>query len=515
MRPLLLFPDRAFDPDRTPPSNEAALMRDLDLQTVLDAMAGGDAFLSGVARQALLQSLTDPEVIRYRQDACRDCIDNPAIVGELYRIAVEAIDREDRQLRFRPDYSVGLLNRSRAVLEIFMVMLRELVRIADIHAAKFKSRAFNTLFATLRRELNDEFFDEAAGRLERFKPGGSFLLSASLGPGNRGIGYTLRLAEEEKAQSWLERMFARKEDDDAITIADRDEAGARALSDLRDQGVGLLAAALAGWAERILGFFKELRTELAFYLGCLNLLGKLSAKGEATSFPIPLAMGERGSASRGLYDPSMALRLETGMMPNDFPAADARLVVITGANRGGKSAFLRSIGLSQLMMQAGMFVPAASFSAGLRRSVFTHFRREEDAAMNSGKFDEELRRMSDIVDRLGSDSLLLFNESFAATNEREGSEIAGQIVRALLAGGVQIFFVTHLYEFVRSLYDEGNPAFRFLIAERRMDGERTYRMVEGVPAGTSFGRDLYERVFGPGDAPDPSAGAGKTTPDDP
>jgi DNA mismatch repair ATPase MutS len=171
--------------------------------------------------------------------------------------------------------------------------------------------------------------------------------------------------------------------------------------------------------------------------------------------------------------------------------------------------------LSQLMMQAGMFVPAASFSAGLRRSVFTHFRREEDAAMNSGKFDEELRRMSDIVDRLGSDSLLLFNESFAATNEREGSEIAGQIVRALLAGGVQIFFVTHLYEFVRSLYDEGNPAFRFLIAERRMDGERTYRMVEGVPAGTSFGRDLYERVFGPGDAPDPSAGAGKTTPDDP
>jgi hypothetical protein len=40
--------------------------------------------------------------------------------------------------------------------------------------------------------------------------------------------------------------------------------------------------------------------------------------------------------------------------------------------------------------------------------------------LSCGKFDEELARMSDIVDRLTPNSMLLFNEPFAATNEREG-----------------------------------------------------------------------------------------------
>ena len=56
----------------------------------------------------------------------------------------------------------------------------------------------------------------------------------------------------------------------------------------------------------------------------------------------------------------------------------------------------------------------------------------EDSTLESGKLDEELSRMSEIVDHLSPNALILFNESFAATNEREGFEIARQIVRALL-----------------------------------------------------------------------------------
>ena len=113
---------------------------------------------------------------------------------------------------------------------------------------------------------------------------------------------------------------------------------------------------------------------------------------------------------------------------NDVTGDQKALVMITGANRGGKSTFLRSIGLAQLMMQCGMFVPAESFRANVCHGVFTHFKREEDSSMGSGKLDEELRRMSGIVDQISPYSMALFNESFASTNEREGSEIARQIV---------------------------------------------------------------------------------------
>src|SRR6266568_4822510 len=149
-----------------------------------------------------------------------------------------------------------------------------------------------------------------------------------------------------------------------------------------------------------------------------------------------------------------------------LPATPLRsIIVITGANTGGKSTFMRSLGLAQLMMQAGMFVPAETFSAEVRDGVFTHYRREEDVTMESGKLDEELSRMSEIVDKLTPRSMMLFNESFAATNEREGSEIARQITNALLERGIKICFVTHLYEFAHLLHEKKMQNAAFLRAE--------------------------------------------------
>jgi DNA mismatch repair ATPase MutS len=181
---------------------------------------------------------------------------------------------------------------------------------------------------------------------------------------------------------------------------------------------------------------------------------------------------------------------------NEVNADDKEIVIITGANQGGKSTFLRSIGLAQLMMQCGMFVPASSFRANVCEGLFTHYKREEDTTMESGKFDEELGRMSEIADHVTPNSMLLFNESFAATNEREGSEIARQIVSALLETGVKVFFVTHLYEFAHRFYNQNTGNAFFLRAQREKGGKRTFKLVEGEPLQTSFGEDVYHKVFG-------------------
>jgi DNA mismatch repair ATPase MutS len=170
-------------------------------------------------------------------------------------------------------------------------------------------------------------------------------------------------------------------------------------------------------------------------------------------------------------------------------------VIVTGANRGGKSSFLRSVGVAQLMLHCGMFVAADSFESELCTALITHYTREEDATLKRGKFDEELARMSKIVDHLTPNATLLFNESFAATNEREGSEIARQIVSALEEKGMKVFFVTHLHAFADDFFERAAEDALFLRAERRPDGTRTFRLVEGAPLATSYGKDLYERIF--------------------
>jgi DNA mismatch repair ATPase MutS len=128
--------------------------------------------------------------------------------------------------------------------------------------------------------------------------------------------------------------------------------------------------------------------------------------------------------------------------------------------------------------------------------VYTHFKREEDATMFSGKFDEELLRMSQISKRIRPHSLLLCNESFAATNEREAAEVAFEIIRAMNHTGITVGYVTHLYELSHRLYLDHRDATLFLRAERDSDGRRPYRIIQGEPLPTSYGEDIYRHIFG-------------------
>ena len=89
---------------------------------------------------------------------------------------------------------------------------------------------------------------------------------------------------------------------------------------------------------------------------------------------------------------------------------------------------------------------------------------------------------------------MLFNESFAGTNEREGSEIGYQVVRALLDSQIRVFFVTHRYSFADRFRREHAPAALFLRAERRPDGGRDYKLAVKDPLPTSSGEDLYYQL---------------------
>jgi len=496
MKAYLLFQDQDFDLQQKLPPQAAALIQDLELNTLFNAMALGDKFVLEVAREAILSSVTDLDTIRYRQHILEDCLEHPAIVREIYAIAIAAIEGEKQHyLGLLSKYPDALLRRSLEVLQMFVGMLKKLRNIADEHADAFESDGFTRLFAMLKKELDDDYFARIQQHLRELQFKSGVLISAQLGQGNKGSHYVLRKPHDQN-QGWIERLFVERAPAYTFHIADRDESGGRALSELKNRGLNLAANALAQSTDHILSFFTMLRTELAFYIGCLNLHGRLMQLGEPVAFPLPVAAGERRHAFRGLYDVCLALTMQRGVVGNDANADGKDLVIITGANQGGKSTFLRSIGLAQVMMQCGMFVPAESFCANVCTSLFTHYKRKEDTTMTSGKLDEELSRMSQIVEAITPDCLLLFNESFAATNEREGSEIARQIITALLEKRIKVFFVTHLYTFAHGFSEKQMANALFLRADRQADGRRTFKLIEGEPLQTSYGEDVYQRVFG-------------------
>jgi hypothetical protein len=491
MKVHLMYAERDFDLEGELPEHAGTLSHDLGLQVVIDAMARGDGFLADVAAHALLDSLRSPAEIRYRQDVLRDCLVHPDMVRDLYSLAVETLEREREHWRSSVfDYPSSVLHRAVTAMELYVEMLRRLRELAEQQTSAVRSDGFTRFFAMLIEELDDEYLASIEDHLStlQFKKG--VLVSAELGNGNRGLRYTLR---RPITHSWLDRLPGRGPETYTLRIADRDEAGARALGDLRDQGIYLAAKAAADASAHMLSFFTMLRRELGFYVACLNLDERLAAADRPRCLPEPL--DELALSARGLYDPGLCLRTDEPVIGNDLVADGATLVLITGANQGGKSTFLRALAIAQLMLQAGLFVAAEQFAADPRTALFTHFKREEDAELESGKFDEELHRMSEIAEQLGGGAVVYFNESFAATDEREGSEIARQIIRALRETGVKVLFVTHMFDLGDSLYRDDDQSSVFLRAERRDDGRRTFRLVPGRPLSTSFGRDLYERIF--------------------
>ncbi|TAK86707.1 MAG: DNA mismatch repair protein MutS [Betaproteobacteria bacterium] len=497
MKAFLLHGERDFDPQQPLPPQATALTQDLELETLFQAMAAGDEFLLDVARKVVLSVMkNDIDTILYRQEIVKDCLQNPGAVRQLYDLALEAVTREKKGYwGFLSKYPGSILHDAIQGLEIFTEVLRKLRGVAEEQSGRFQSRGFTALFAMLRKELSDEYLAAVQEHLTelRFKHG--VLLSAELGKGSATCNFLLRKPHGE-TRGWLARLLSRAPARYTFRLHPRDEAGGRILTEMRDRGINHVASALGQSRDHVLSFFVTLRTELAFYAGCLNLHERLAAMEEPSCFPRPAPAGQRRHSFSELYDVCLALTMGRKAVGNSADAEDKSLVIITGANQGGKSTFLRSAGLAQLMMQCGMFVPARSFDAELCTDLFTHYKREEDATMKSGKLDEELARMSDIADLIRPDSLVLFNESFAATNEREGSEIARQVVSALLEKRVKVFFVTHQYEFARGFFETETNAALFLRAERKADGTRTFRVREGEPLQTSFGEDLYREIFG-------------------
>jgi DNA mismatch repair ATPase MutS len=488
-----------FDRNSGLPWNSGALTADLSLDTLFTAMARGDDCIFDVSRRVILSSVkTDLGTIEYRQGVLRDCLNQTSIVRQLYTIAVEANEkRRGHYLGTLTRFPDSVLRDALETMDELLVFLRRLRAAAELHAGKFSSEGWIAFFGMLKRDLDDDYFATVEAHLRALRFRNGEVISSGIGKANKAKGYALQRTPERKwtLRDWLSGFFEDKGLVYRFELAPRDEAGAQALQLLRNRGISLAATALGQAASHVRDFFSMLRAELAFYVGCINLHEQLVGKGEPTCIPRAEPADPIRLSFRGLYDAGLALTIDQRVVGNDADADRKDLVVITGPNTGGKSTFLRSVGLAQLMMQSGMFAPAERFSASICDGIFTHYKREEDASMTSGKFAEELSRMSMIVDHVRANTMILFNESFAATNEREGSEIARQILTALLENRIRVLCVTHMYELAHKFFETRKGHALFLRAGRQTDGIRTFKLTDGEPLPTSFGQDLYSRIF--------------------
>jgi hypothetical protein len=489
MKVNLLFPEGCPKPEGIPAFARDALKKDLELDTILNAVAGKDDFILESLTEAVFTPLSDPELIAYRHETLRDAAEYREEVRAIYELC-RGTDRRRLgtmgTLNWMTNYDLNATyNGAVNSLSVQTETLQKLRKLAESYEDRFRSRAFRGLFRMLQEELTDSYLEEVKRQLAELSYPGSFLVSARLGSYLQGVDYVLLRRSKKLALELAVTPFYRPDEKDE---SGKDSAARQA------RAVNGVTNALAQAAVYLYDFFDRLRSELAFYIGCLILMEGMQSKQMPMCYPTMKDPDPPVREWKGLYDISLVVVKRAAVTGNDLRADGKCIYLVTGANQGGKSTFLRSLGQAQLMAQCGMPVGAERFAAPLRKKVYSHFKREEDRWMRSGKLDEELERMRKITDYIRPGDLLLLNESFSSTSEREGSEMLRQVTQALADSGVEIFSVTHLHTYATAFRDR--EEVQFLRAERRSDGERTFRIVSGSPLETAYGEDLYREVFG-------------------
>ena len=457
---------------------------DLEMSHILDVMSCGDKEIFNVCRQVIDESLQTKSEILYRQDILKDCIKNPEVIRNIYKVCVDTVSkRNNAWYGLSMTHSSTIFSNAIELLKIYMEALVEIRKILENE--KFSSDGMVRFADLICSELSEDYLKELKSLKDDIDDRDATLICARFGDFLQGVSYTE--CRKEHGLSRLQWLIL-----PSYTVSERDVSGTKDIEDRIDRAVNKVAESTSCAAENLERFTDQLRKELSFYVGALNLYDRLKELNLSLCFPVPLE--EKRRMWQDLYDVSLALMTKKKVIGNDVESSDKKIYLITGANQGGKTTFLRSVGQCQLMAQSGMFVCAEKCDFPINKKIYTHFKREEDEKMSSGKLDEELVRMSNIIDETESGGLLLSNESFSSTNDLEGSEIFEQITEGLVDSGVEVFSVTHLVNYAYSYADKNTTMC--LRAQRKENGERTFKLVQAKPLKTAYGEDVYRKIFG-------------------
>lgn len=256
----------------------------------------------------------------------------------------------------------------------------------------------------------------------------------------------------------------------------------------------------------IVNAFRRIQREIPYYQAGIRLYEMYRRLGIEACLP----QVEEGCGAcmdfRELYPIHLlAEKSVDGIQSNSYSNEEGRIAIITGHNSGGKTTFLQAVGTAQIMLQLGFFVPAASYKAAAAAYIGSLFSGNEDADTIYGKLKQELMAVKTVAGTMRKGSMVLMNEIFSTTSEKEGSDIAAEVLHAFSQTHSHVIFVTHLKcladmaEEKKLLLAEGERAVNYVTERlKEADGKmtKTHRILKGHPEAEIFERELFEKYFG-------------------
>ncbi len=466
----------------------------------------------------------DPEVIAYRQRTMRDLLELPELLETLSGIHPILDDiRELRRLDNNNTTSADSYLYSITEIELYVSCLDALKNGLMGVRDRITGEAFIRLCDFVTELTESDYYAELnknlAALTERVHEVKSITIGVNLDREYRPESAAVISVNSEKFKSGklLDKILRLSFKNDAFTTISELSAFGKGQSENKQEALNgafnaaiedVFRSSVRGWRSIVADYVIEntdfllrLLPEIEFISRAAELIKRLGEReGCEMVYPELAPVAQKAFSATELYNPRVALAIDDEIVTNSFTFDDdARIYVLTGPNRGGKSVITVAVGAAQAMCQLGLPVPASAARISPVDGIYTHFPEGADDTIDKGRLGEECARLREIFDAATPDSMVLLDESLSSTGAFEAAYIASEILTAFAVMRTRGVFSTHLHELAASLpeinarsLERGGVKLDTLVAGIE-EGKRSFKIYRAKPDGKSYARDIADK----------------------
>jgi len=196
-----------------------------------------------------------------------------------------------------------------------------------------------------------------------------------------------------------------------------------------------------------------------------------------TNQEIPLTFPQvsqtRAACIHDFYDLSLLTQKISAIIPNDYICSeDEAIFILTGVNSGGKTTYLRGLGIAITFFAAGLFVPATSATIPIYDRIEALF-AGRSSTRSGERFQQEKQMIGDAADKLTATSMLLVNEIFSSIDEKTAVDEYSRAIKTLQQKGCHSLLITHLHSLAQGVALPNIVSLTAMIGE---NAERLYKI---------------------------------------
>lgn len=464
----------------------------------------------------------DKEVIEYRQKVFNDMLNNPKISEILIKITPILSDiSELRKLSSDADEGDAYLY-SITEIELYVSCMDLLASEFSPLRDKLKSEAFIQLADRVKELTESEYYVDLNNKLKELTSRVREIKSVTIGvnldarlrPENAGV---LSINNEKfKSGDLLQKIlrldfktneytciaslqpFSKKNNENQQNALNY--AFNNALNTVFKSSIRSWKKVVQTYVLENSDFLIKLLPEIEFLVKSTELINTLKNAGNELCFPKIDDIERKTFNVKNIYNPVVAYKLNEKMVENDFVFDENGLFyILSGPNRGGKSVISCAVGLTFVLCQLGMCVPAKSAVISPVDAIFTHFPTGSEDTIDKGRLGEECARLDEIFNDVTEKSLVILDETLSSTGSFEASYIASEIISGFSMVKCRGIFSTHLHELTTMLDEinqkciaEGGARIDTLVAGME-EGERSFKITRQKPDGRSYARDIASK----------------------